>query len=103
MSANPALNNWLRSKNYDKLYFIIRGHGQGRSQGGARGAIPPQSSEKPFFQNIEIQVENCWEGGLSDSERRPVLEFIAKLSNYSHFLSKANKELLKKSFYFLST
>ena len=39
-------------------------------------------------------------GGLSGSERRPGLKFIAKLSDYLHFQSKANKELLKKSFLF---
>ena len=60
--------------------------------GGARGGVA-------FFQNIEIRVENCL-GGLSDSERRPLLEFIAKLSDCSHFQSKAKKELLKKSFLF---
>ena len=72
--------------------------GRGLAKGGGR-LPPPQSFEKPFFQNVEIRVENCW-GGLSDGERRPVLEFVAKLSDYSHFPSKANKELLKKSFLF---
>ena len=28
--------------------------------GGQGGRSPPQSSEKPFFQNVEIRVENCW-------------------------------------------
>ena len=31
------------------------------SRGVAKGGrSPSQSSEKPFFQNVEIQVENCW-------------------------------------------
>ena len=38
---------------------LIRGVAKGGGQGG--GAVaPPQSSEKPFFQNVEIRVENCW-------------------------------------------
>ena len=84
----------------------ITGEGRSSTQTIIRGVAkegrspPPQSSEKSFFQNVEIRVENCWEGGLSDSERRPVWEFIAKLSDYSHFQSKANKELLEKSFLF---
>ena len=65
---------------------------------GAAVAPPPQSPEKTFFQNVEIRVENCW--GVSDGERRPVWEFIAKLSDFLHFQSKATKELLKRSFLF---
>ena len=43
---------------YIYIYIIDT---QGRSQGGGQGgAVAPQSSEKPFFQNIEIRVENCW-------------------------------------------
>ena len=33
---------------------------RGVAKGGKGGRSPPQSSEKPFFQNIEIRVENCW-------------------------------------------
>ena len=42
--------------------FLTIGYSQGRSQGGARGGgrSPTQSSEKPFFQNVEIRVENSW-------------------------------------------
>ena len=38
---------------------LCRGVAKGGGKGGAV-APPPQSSEKPFFQNVEIRVENCW-------------------------------------------
>ena len=100
-------NNTLIKKEVNRIYLLllivfanfIPIYTQGRNQWG--GATAPQSSKKPFFQNIEIRVEKCcWGGGLSDCERRPVLEFIAKLSDYFYFQSKANKELIKKSFLF---
>ena len=63
-------NNTLIKKEVNRIYlllFIVSAHfipiyTQGRSQGG--GATAPQSSKKPFFQNVEIRVEKgCWGRG----------------------------------------
>ena len=36
--------------------------------GGAVAPPPPQLSEKPFFQNVGIRVENCWGDYLTVKE-----------------------------------
>lgn len=54
--------------NYFTHMILNRSVGKG---GTRRGAVAPQSFEKPFFINVEIRLENCWEGGLSHGERRP--------------------------------
>ena len=63
-------NNTLIKKEVNRIYLLllivsarfIPIYSQGRSQGG--GATAPQSSKKPFFQNVEIRVEKCcWGGG----------------------------------------
>ena len=44
-----------RCPEYQELRMLMGAGGGGR---------PPQSSEKPFFQNVEIRVENCYGGYL---------------------------------------
>ena len=41
---------------------LFDAYNQGHTQLGE--AVAPQLSEKPFFQNIEIRVENCLGGGV---------------------------------------
>ena len=53
----------------------MKGEYQGCSQrGGGEGSAPPQSSEKSFFQNVEIRVENCWGGGYLTVKEDQFLE-----------------------------
>ena len=97
-SVNNKAHHYRITKHLFPVGSVNNKCSQAHSQGEGAVPPPPNQPEKPFFQNVEIRVENCCREGVSDSERRPVLEFIAKLGDYLHFQSKANKELLKKSF-----